>query len=98
MLRSHPARVGEPEALPRVAREDDEEEQREIEEVPVHVLEDQRQLLLTAIAVARLTDGTAGGIGPERLVVRAAVVVASEAKAGGKWQDQQCRRDGGDPP
>ena len=45
------------------------------------------------IALARLADGAGGRIGPERLVVRAAVVVAGEPEAAGHPQDQQRRRE-----
>ena len=41
-----PSRVGEPERLPRVVREDDEEDQREVQEVAVDVLQDERERAL----------------------------------------------------
>ena len=70
----------------------------EVQEIAVHVLEDERKRLLAEVAVARLAHGAAGRIGPERLVVGAAIVVAGEAEAGRKGQDQQRRRDGGNEP
>src|SRR5947209_5672916 len=79
---------GEPVAAPRVEREDDDEDERGVEEIAMHVLQDERQGALPEIARAWLTDGTARRIGPERLVIRAAVVVAGKAKTGGTRQDE----------
>jgi hypothetical protein len=58
----------------------------------VNVLDDQREGVFAAIRLARLTDRTRRRVGPERLVVRAAVVVAREAEQAGKGQDQKGRR------
>ena len=57
---------------------------REVQEVAVDVLEDQRERALAAVALARLADGAGRRIGPERLVVGAAVVIAGEAEAAGR--------------
>ena len=57
------------------------------------VLEDQRERLLTPVLTSRLAHGAGGRVAPERLVVRAAVVVAGEAEETGKRQDQQRRRE-----
>ena len=46
------------------------------------------------IGLARLADGAGGRIGPERLVVGAAIVIAGEAEAAGRPQDQH---GAGDP-
>src|SRR5439155_15949824 len=56
------------------------------------VLQDQRKRLLAPIALARLADGAGRGIRPERLIVRAAVVVARQPKAAGENQDEKGRR------
>src|SRR5713101_5222282 len=81
-----------PEGLPHVVREDDDEHQRRIQKIAMDVLQDQRKRLLTPIALARLTDGAGRGIRPERLVVRAAVVIARQPKAAGENQDEKGRR------
>ncbi len=93
-------RIGEPQRQPHVIGEDDDEEQRQIEKVPVDVLEDQRERALAEIRLARLADGARRRIGPERLVVRPAVVIAGEAEAAGRPQDQQRgrKRQGARPP
>src|SRR6266571_1147637 len=57
------------------------------------VLEDERQRVLAPIPEAWLPDGAGGGIGPERLVVGAAIVVAGQPEAGGGPKDQKRRRE-----
>src|SRR5881394_1701358 len=64
--------------------EDDQENERRVQEVAVDVLDHQRQESLTAITLARLADAAIRRIRPEALVVRAAIVVAGEPKAGRK--------------
>ena len=71
-------RIGEPERLPHVVGEDQQDRQRQEQEVAMDVLQDERKRVLAPVARARLADGARRRIGPERLVVRAAVVVAGE--------------------
>jgi hypothetical protein len=59
----------------------------------MHVLEDERKRILAAVRVSRLSHGTVGRIGPERLVVRAPVVVAGEPEAGRRPEDEERRRE-----
>src|SRR5207237_7665279 len=68
--------VGESEPVDCVDEQNDEEQQREIEEVAVHVLQDERKRSLAEIGFSRFSDRTPGRVSPERLVVRAAVVIA----------------------
>src|SRR5206468_3824660 len=90
----HSARaVVEPERAPDVVRENEQEDHRDIEKVAVHVLEDQRKIPLAQIALSRLTHGAVERIGPERLVVRAAIVVARESEQSRKRQDDQRGRE-----
>src|SRR3954464_1345778 len=70
--------IREPHSLPRIAREDEEEDQRDVHEVAMHVLENEWQTALSDVAIARLTDGAVYRVSPERLVIRAAIVVAGE--------------------
>ena len=58
--------------------------ERQIQEVAMDVLQDERERVLAPVARSRFTDRARRRIGPERLVVRAAVVVAGEAEAGGE--------------
>src|SRR5690349_5494081 len=62
-------RIHKPESFPRIVGQNEENGKREIEKKAMHVLNDQRQLLLAEIRLARLADGAAGRISPECLVV-----------------------------
>src|SRR5438552_17452195 len=86
----------EPHRLPHIVREDGQEEQRRVEEVAVHVLQDERQRGLAAVALARLADRAGVRVGPERFVVRAAVVVAGEAESTRRTEYEYGR--GGEQP
>src|SRR5207237_10924192 len=79
--------------LPDVMEEDDEEHQGEVEEIAVDVLQDERERALAEVALAGLAHRARGRVGPERLVVRAAVVVAGHAEAAGGPQDEQGGRE-----
>src|SRR5262245_29126350 len=85
--------VLEPAGLPDVEGEDDQESEPEVEEVAVEVLEEEREGALAAIAAARLADRAGRRVGPERLVVGAAVVVAGETEAARSPQDQERGRE-----
>ncbi len=75
------ARVEEPaEGIP---RKQEDELDRDIESVTMHILKQEWKLLLNALVVAaklRFTDTTTHRVTPECLVVRAAVVVTGESK------------------
>ena len=66
---------------------------RDVGEVAMDVLQNERERLLAEIRAARLADRARHGIDPERLVVGAAVVVAGEAEETRERQDQQRRRE-----
>ena len=91
----------EPRSALRVERErrvDPQEEQRderEVQEVAVEVLEDERERRLHPVALVdgRLTDGAAGRIGEVEAVVGLAVVVAGRPEAQRDPQDQETRTD-----
>ena len=87
-------RVLEPEPLPGVVGEEDEEREGEDEEVAVDVLEHEGEAALAPVAAPGLADGARGRIRPERLVVRAPVVVAGEAESDGRPEDQEGGREG----
>src|ERR1041385_298103 len=71
-------RIDEPQRLPNVVSQNQKENEREIEQVPVNVLEDKREGALTQIGFAWLTDHTRGRVGPECFVVRPAIVITGE--------------------
>src|ERR1043165_2764232 len=87
------ARISEPHRLVGVAGKNHQEDERDVEEVAMDVLQNERQIALTAVALARLTDSAVGRVGPEALVVRPPIVVARQPKSGRKRQDYQRGRE-----
>src|SRR5579863_2067567 len=83
-----------PEGLPAVVSQDDDEGDREIQEVAMDVLENQREATLAPIGFARLANRACGWVCPEGLVISAAVVIAGEAEQARERQDQQTHRKG----
>src|SRR5262249_51038921 len=83
----------ETKALDGVPPQDHDEQERQVQEIAMAVLQDQWKSTLAPVAFARLADGAVGRVGPERLVVSAPVVVAGEAEAGRRPQDQEGRRE-----
>src|ERR1035437_6244913 len=67
MLRSR--RIGEPHGVPGVPRKDEDEPDREIEEVAVDVLEDEREVAFAKVGLARLADGAIDRGEPERFII-----------------------------
>src|SRR5256885_14728281 len=66
--------IEEPHRLVCVTGEDDQEDNCRVEEIPVDILNYERQGSLTAITLAWLTNGAIWRIRPEALVVRTSVV------------------------
>src|SRR5580693_2321067 len=58
----------------------------------MEILHDQGKASFAEILLAWLTDCTSRRIGPERLVIRTAVVVTGEPKKAGNPQDEKRRR------
>src|ERR1700677_2354426 len=85
--------VFKPEAVKRVAAEDEDEDKREIEEITMGVLQDERQILLAEVTLARFADRTGDRIQPERLIISAAVIITGEAESGGNPHDQNRGRE-----
>ena len=65
---------------------------RHIKKVAVDVLEDERKISFAQITFARLADGAVDRVGPKRLVICAAIIIAGETKSAGRPQDQKRRR------
>ena len=85
--------IGEPEGLVDVIAQHQQEQERNVQEVAMDILHDQREGGLSPVSSAGLADRARGRIRPERLVVGAAVVVAGDPEDPGKGQDQQSRRE-----
>ena len=66
---------------------------REIKKIAVNVLNDQREIFFAQIRFARFADGAVDRVGPERLVIRAAIIIAGETETGRNPQNQKCRRE-----
>src|SRR5436190_2613314 len=85
---AHPPPVGEMERLDGIEGQHGRDRRREVQEVAVDVLQDQREPRLARVPGVRLGDRTGGRREPERAVVRLAVVVAGEPEAKGEDEDQ----------
>src|SRR4029450_5614071 len=83
--------ISEPEGAVHVVDQHNEKAERDVEEISVNVLQDQRKRGLAAVLLAGFPNRTGRRIGPERLVVRATIVVARQPKESGKGQDQEGR-------
>ena len=78
-------RAAEPRGVNRVVPEKPQEDDREVEGVAVHVLEDEGEGGLTAVTAALpLGDGAGRGIEEERAVVGLPVVVTGRAEEYGR--------------
>src|SRR5215216_1940669 len=82
-----------PQRLPHIVAQHHQEEQRDVQEVAVDVLQDERKSALAEITLPELANGAVWWISPERLVVCPAIVIAREPEEAGKRKDQQRRRE-----
>src|SRR4051812_14489292 len=73
----------EPESLDRVPGQEEPNDVGQPKEVPMKILGDQRQRLLTQVTVAGLAYRTGNGIRPESFVISAPIVIAGEAEESG---------------
>src|SRR2546423_7977274 len=85
-------RVAKPQRQVNVMEQNNQEDQRQVEEVAVNVLNDEREAALAEIGLAWLTDGAGWRVGPEGFVICATIVIAGHAKAARRPEDQQRRR------
>src|SRR5579859_3043660 len=74
--------------LNRVPPQKNQEQHRQIQEIPVQILQNERKLRLTLIIPRPLVNRTRGRILKKRAIVCFAVVVASSAKAQRPAQNQ----------
>src|SRR5260370_38932450 len=66
-----------------VPGEKQDKDQSQVQEIPVHILNDQRQAVLAPVALARLADGAVRRVAPPHLLVCTAAVRARDAKRTG---------------
>src|SRR6266403_2038752 len=87
----------EEEGVNGVVPKKNDEQNREVKEIAMDILEDERKSGFAAIVAARrFTDRAGGGIEEKGAIERLAVVVAGGAKAEGASKDQNGGREG--PP
>ena len=82
-----PESMVEPERFPNVVAQDQNENEREIQEIAMHVLHDERERALAEIRFARLTDSAGGRVRPESFVIRAAIVITGQPKSARRPQN-----------
>src|SRR5271170_5637883 len=83
--------VGKPQRFPRVMRQQQNEQCRQVKKVTVDILQDQRKITFAQELFARLAHRTVDRIGPKRLVVSPAIVVAGKTKPARRPQNKKCR-------
>src|SRR5262249_4807217 len=81
--------IGKPQRLVNVPGKEDEKQDREIQEIPMNVLQDQRKSSLAPIVAARLADRASRRIGPEGFVISSAIVIAGKTKSARRPKDQK---------
>ena len=82
-----PESMVEPESFPNVVTQNQDENEREIQEIAMHVLHDERKRALTEIGFARFTNRAGGRVRPESFVIRAAIVIAGQPKSARRPQN-----------
>src|SRR5260221_7563577 len=73
--------IFKPHPQPGVVGEQNDEDDREIHEVAMDVLDDEREGALAEVGFARFAHGAVDRVGPERLVIGAAIVITGEAES-----------------
>ena len=76
------------ESAKRVIRKKAQEKNREIQKVPMNVLQYQRQIVFAQVAFARLANSATWRVSPKSLVIGPAIVITRHPKSGRKRQDQ----------
>ena len=85
-------RIDKPHRFPNIVSEHEDEKEREIEKIAMHILHDERKGALAEVGAARLADGAGRWIGPESLVVGATVIITGEPKTARRPENEERRR------
>ena len=80
-------RIVEPKGFPNVVTQNQNENEREIQKIAVHILHDQRERTFTEISFARFADRARGRVGPKCFVIGAAIIITGEPKSARRPQD-----------
>ena len=86
------AALVKPHRLPRIMREKNDEQHRQIGKVAMDVLQNQREIFFAEIFFARLADGARDRVGPKPFVISAAIIIAGETKSARPPQNKKRRR------
>src|SRR5215204_1256101 len=76
--------VRKPEAFPRIVRQKDQKNKREIQKITMNILQNQRKFSFAPVAAPRFADRARRRVCPERLVIRAAIVVTGKSESAGR--------------
>src|SRR4029450_5090634 len=92
--------IDKPERLPNVIRQDQNEQERQIEKIAMHILHDERERMLAPVTLTRLSHRARWRIGPKRFVVSAAIIITGEPEATRCPKNKKRRRkdEPGGPP
>src|SRR5690242_7027046 len=71
-------RIWKPQGFPNIVRQETDQQDAEVKEVAMSILHDQRKKSFAQISFARLANRAGWWIGPERFVIRAAIVIAGQ--------------------
>ena len=85
--------IDEPHRFPDIVGENENENEREVEKIAMHVLHDEREGTFAEIGFARLADGAGRRIGPERFVICAAVIITGEPESARRPKNQKRGRE-----
>ena len=78
-----------PERFPNIVGQNQNEHERDIKKIAVHVLHDQREGTFAQIGFARLAHRACRRIGPERFVIGASIIIAGEPEAAGRPEESK---------
>src|SRR5438552_9445359 len=81
--------VWKPKRFPNVMGEGQKKKQGKIEKITMHILHDERERPFAPIAPARLAYRACGQIGPERLIVRPAIVITGQPESSRRPKNNQ---------
>src|SRR5436305_3789086 len=84
--------IDKPKRFPNIVSEHHDEEERDVHEIAVDILHDQRKRTLAEISFPGLADGAGWRVRPERFVIRASIIIAGQPKSARRPQNQERRR------
>src|SRR5215468_6446240 len=84
--------IDKPKRFPNVIRQNQNEQERQIKKIPMHVLHDERERTLAPVALTRLAHSACRWIGPERFVVRATIIITGDPETARCPKNKKRRR------